>query len=88
MLLCCTLYIAGVSYNIAIYIQGVHIDLLQFKKFITQTVDEISYINLFYINLCLLKFLVKLKICIFNKCVNKPLQNGYFSKEGTICMVY
>ena len=40
-----------------------------------------SYIDLFYINQCLLKFLV---YYVFNKCVNKPMQNGYSSREGTI----
>ena len=30
--------------------QGVHKVLLQLKKSITKAVDEISYINLFYIN--------------------------------------
>ena len=35
--------------------------LLQFKKFSAKAVDEISYINLFYINQCLLKSLLKLK---------------------------
>ena len=36
----------------------------QFKKFIAKAVDDISYIDLFYINQCLLKFLVKLKFCV------------------------
>ena len=36
----------------------------QFKKIITKAVDKISYIDLFYINQCLLKFLVKLKVCV------------------------
>ena len=44
--------------------QGVHKVFRQFKKFITKAVDEISYIDLFYINQCLLKFLVKLKFSI------------------------
>ena len=45
-------------------IQGVHKVLLQFKKFITKAVDEISYIDLFFINQCLLKFLFKLKFFV------------------------
>ena len=45
-------------------IQGVHKVFRQFKKFITKAVDKISYIDLFYINQCLLKFLVKLKFCV------------------------
>ena len=47
-----------------IIIQGVHKVLLQLKKVITKAVDEISYMNLFYINQCLLKFLIKLKFCV------------------------
>ena len=45
-------------------IQGVHKVFRQFKKFSTKAVDKISYIDLFYINQCLLKFLVKLKFCV------------------------
>ena len=45
-------------------IQGVHKLLLQFKKLMTKAVDEISYIDLFFINQCLLKFLFKLKIFV------------------------
>ena len=46
--------------------QGVHKVFRQFKKFIAKAVDEISYIDLFYINQCLrvLRFLVKLKFCV------------------------
>ena len=40
-----------------VYIQGVHEVFRQFKTFITKAVDEISYVDLFYINQCLLKFL-------------------------------
>ena len=47
-------------------IQGVHKVFRQFKKFIAKAVDEISYINLFYINQCLLKFLVKLKFFVLD----------------------
>ena len=45
-------------------IQGVHKVFRLLKKFIAKAVDEISYIDLFYINQCLLKFLVKLKFCV------------------------
>ena len=47
----------------SVHIQGVHKVFRQFKKFIAEAVDEISYIHvdLFYINQCLLKFLVILK---------------------------
>ena len=38
----------------------------QFKKFITKAVDEISFIDLFYINYILLNFLVKLKFCVLD----------------------
>ena len=38
-------------------IQGVHKVFRQVKNFITKAVDEISYIDLFYINQCLLKIL-------------------------------
>ena len=57
--------------------QGVHKVLLQFKNVITKAVDEISYIDLFYINQC---FVFQIKFL----CVNKPLQNGYSTREGTI----
>ena len=50
------------------YVYGisVHKILLQFLKFITKAVDEISYTDLFYINQCLLKLLFKLKFCVSN----------------------
>ena len=41
-----------VNLHIRVYdlaVQGVYKVLLQFKKFITKAVDEISYIDLFYI---------------------------------------
>ena len=54
-------------------------------------VDEISYIDLLYINQCLLKFLVKLKFCVSDKIftclinvLTKPVQNDYSLREGTI----
>ena len=51
-------------FNLLSKIQGVHKVFKQFKKFIAKAVDEISYIDLFSIYQCLLKFLVKLKFCI------------------------
>ena len=52
--------------------EGVHKVLLQFKKFITKAIDEISYIDLFYINQCLLKFFVSAEIfmCLINVLIN------------------
>ena len=43
---------------------GFHKVFRQFKQFIAKAVDEISYIDLFFINQCLLKFLFKLKFCV------------------------
>ena len=47
--------------------QGVHKVFGQFKKFIAKALDEISCIDLFYINQCLLKFLVKIKFSVSDK---------------------
>ena len=44
--------------------QGVHNVFRQFKKIITKAVDEISLIDFFYIDQCLLKFLFKLKFYV------------------------
>ena len=52
------------SYVKGTIIQGVHKVFRQFKNFIAKSVDEIFYMDLFYINQCLLKFLVKLKFCV------------------------
>ena len=57
-------FLIRVEKSFLISYTGVHKVFRQFKQFIAKAVDEISYIDLFYINQCLLKFLVKLKFCI------------------------
>ena len=50
-------------------------------------------IDLFYINHVIKVFIqnkilcLRLNFYVYNKCVNKPLQNGYSSREGTMCIL-